>query len=143
MPGRLSGGLYAWACTYRAFLVPRRKSVAHSLNCDTARRKRDPPTNDRHEPWALTAQLNAMMKAGAAESAPLLQKLDETNETPKPGAIAAAARHKLPTGEVIMRGPSGALEPGKTTAIMGASGAGKTTIMNLVRIGVRSTRQVI
>ena len=33
-----------------------------------------------------------MMKAGAAESAPLLQKLDETNETPKPGAIAAAAR---------------------------------------------------
>ena len=33
-----------------------------------------------------------MMKSGAAESAPLLQKLDETNETPKPGAIAAAAR---------------------------------------------------
>ena len=33
-----------------------------------------------------------MMKAGAAESAPLLQKLDETYETPKPGAIAAAAR---------------------------------------------------
>ena len=33
-----------------------------------------------------------MMKAGAAESAPLLQKLDETNETPKPGAIAAAVR---------------------------------------------------
>ena len=33
-----------------------------------------------------------MMKAGTAESAPLLQKLDETNETPKPGAIAAAAR---------------------------------------------------
>ena len=30
-------------------------------------------------------------------------------------------RLKLPTGEVIMRGPSGALEPGKTTAIMGAS----------------------
>ena len=100
-----------------------------------------------------------MMKAGAAESAPLLQKLDETYETPKPGAIAAAARQakrgvgvfgvalalsgvlvavmtapdktkkraaaswekkifnsmrlKLPTGEVIMRGPSGALEPGK------------------------------
>ena len=45
-------------------------------------------------------------------------------------------RLKLPTGEVIMRGPSGALEPGKTTAIMGASGAGKTTIMNLVYISV-------
>ena len=32
-----------------------------------------------------------MMKAGAAESAPLLQRDDETNK-PKPGAIAAAVR---------------------------------------------------
>ena len=31
------------------------------------------------------------MKPGAAETAPLLQKLDETNQ-PKPGAIAAAVR---------------------------------------------------
>jgi hypothetical protein len=35
--------------------------------------------------------LNATMKPGAAETAPLLQKLDETNQ-PKPGAIAAAVR---------------------------------------------------
>ena len=35
--------------------------------------------------------MNATMKPGAAETAPLLQKLDETNQ-PKPGAIAAAVR---------------------------------------------------
>ena len=64
--------------TYRAFLVSRRKSVAHSLNCDSARRKYNPPTNDRREPWALTAQFNAMMKSGSAERAPLLQR-DKTH----------------------------------------------------------------
>ena len=35
--------------------------------------------------------MNAMMKPGAAETAPLLQRDDETNK-PKPGAIAAAVR---------------------------------------------------
>ena len=35
--------------------------------------------------------MNAIMKPGAAETAPLLQKDDETN-LPKPGAIAAAVR---------------------------------------------------
>ena len=37
----------------------------------------------------------------------------------------------LPDGTTIMRGPSGCFLPGTSTAIMGASGAGKTTIMNL------------
>ena len=32
------------------------------------------------------------MKPGAAESAPLLQKLDDETNKPKPGAIAAAVR---------------------------------------------------
>ena len=70
-----------------------RDSIAPPIKRLSATRKITPPTNDRREPWARTAQLNAMMKSGAAESAPLLQR-DETQETnkPKPGAIAAAVR---------------------------------------------------
>ena len=53
-----------------------------------------------------------MMKAGAAESAPLLQKLDETNETPKPGATDqlcvfprpfVCARASSPLGRLRLR----------------------------------------
>ena len=49
----------------------------------------------------------------------------------------------LPDGTTIMRGPSGCFLPGTSTAIMGASGAGKTTIMNLVTGKVKKTSGVI
>lgn len=49
----------------------------------------------------------------------------------------------LPDGTTIMRGPSGKFAPGTSTAIMGASGAGKTTIMNLVTGKVAKTSGVI
>lgn len=41
-------------------------------------------------------------------------------------------RFQLPNGPVILQGISGVLAPGTLTAIMGASGAGKTTLMNII-----------
>ena len=52
-------------------------------------------------------------------------------------------RLDLPNGVTIMRGPSGCFLPGTSTAIMGASGAGKTAIMNLVTGKVKKTSGVI
>ena len=48
-------------------------------------------------------------------------------------------RFVLPSGVTIMRGPCGEFKPGRSCAIMGASGAGKTTIMNLVTGKVKKT----
>ena len=52
-------------------------------------------------------------------------------------------RYTLPNGTQIMRGVSGSFKPGRTTAIMGASGAGKTTIMNLVTGKAKKTSGTI
>ena len=52
-------------------------------------------------------------------------------------------RYTLPNGTQIMRGVSGSFKPGRTCAIMGASGAGKTTIMNLVTGKAKKTSGTI
>ncbi|KAJ8604304.1 hypothetical protein CTAYLR_002540 [Chrysophaeum taylorii] len=82
---------------------------------------------------------------------------DKRAKTPREGATEALntteeesffiefkdLRLTLPNGVTIMRGPSGSFRPGRTTAIMGASGAGKTTIMNLISGKVKKTSGTI
>ncbi|KAJ1455816.1 P-loop containing nucleoside triphosphate hydrolase protein, partial [Pelagophyceae sp. CCMP2097] len=52
-------------------------------------------------------------------------------------------RLTLPNGVEIMRGVTGKISPGRSTAIMGASGAGKTTLMNLITGKVQRTAGVV
>ena len=52
-------------------------------------------------------------------------------------------RLTLPNGVTIMRGPCGEFVPGRSCAIMGASGAGKTTVMNLITGKVQKTSGTI
>eukprot|EP01135_Chromosphaera_perkinsii_P007607 Nk52_evm63s914 gene=Nk52_evmTU63s914 len=50
---------------------------------------------------------------------------------------------KLPTGVTVMQGVTGSFKSGRTCAIMGPSGAGKTTIMSLVTGKAKKTQGTI
>jgi ABC-type multidrug transport system ATPase subunit len=51
--------------------------------------------------------------------------------------------HRLPlVKKEILKGVTGLIQHGKVTAIMGASGAGKTSLLNLLACRISKSRQI-
>src|SRR5262249_11782659 len=96
-----------------------------------------------YQPMKALAGLNASLQEGLAAAQRIFAVLDiepEIRELPgaKPLAVKgggirfADGRFHYPNGTRALDGASFAVPAGKTVALVGASGAGKSTILNLI-----------
>ena len=99
------------------------------------------------QPLAQVAALATTLQSGVASAERIFEVLDAQEQSPDPvGAAVAAPTEGSPTGRVeledvsfryeadvpLIDGLSLVAEPGQTVAIVGPTGAGKTTLVNLV-----------
>lgn len=92
-------------------------------------------------PLTQVAGMYNLLQSGVASAERLFAFLDETEETPSPPAQLAAAPGRIEfcdvhfsyrPGSPVIEDLSLVVEPGSTVAIVGPTGAGKTTLMNLL-----------
>ncbi|MET8977291.1 ABC transporter ATP-binding protein [Streptomyces sp. NPDC004539] len=93
------------------------------------------------QPLGMLASMSNLFQSGIASAARVFALLDEPEEDPGSQGRLPAARPRRITFEQVsfgydreptIKGLDLVIEPGQTAAIVGASGAGKTTLMNLL-----------
>jgi ABC-type multidrug transport system fused ATPase/permease subunit len=93
------------------------------------------------QPLGMLASMSNLFQSGIASAARVFALLDEPEEDPGSQGRLSAVRPRRITFEHVSFGYDRELtikdldlvvEPGRTAAIVGASGAGKTTLMNLL-----------